>query len=153
MDTSQLLPLDATLTRLFEDGDPDALARPRERGHVECVSRVFGAVVAADYDAFAAELTDDVEIEIHGAADLPFIRRARGRVEARELVAHNFAALADQEPRIVSLTAQGDTMVVIGRETGRVRATGKPYDLHFIYQFTFREGKLAKIREYESVCG
>ena len=152
MDTTRLLPLDTTLTTLFEDGDPHAAGRAHERRNLGCVSRIFGAVLAGDYDHFEAELTPDVEFQLTGPSELPLRCHARGPAEVRKLVEHNFAATAEQEPQFVSLTAQGDQMVLIGREKGRVRESGQPYEVQFIYAFTFQDGKVSRITEYTAAC-
>jgi ketosteroid isomerase-like protein len=53
----------------------------------------------------------------------------------------------DQRPEIRSVTAQGDTVVVIAHERGRVRETGSPYALHWVQLFQFRDGRIARVLE------
>lgn len=38
-------------------------------------------------------------------------------------------------------------MVVIAHDQGRIRATDSPYSLHWVQVATFRDGKLARMRE------
>ena len=40
--------------------------------------------------------------------------------------------------------AQGDVVVVVARERGRFRETGRPYETHWVQIFTFRDGRLAR---------
>ena len=40
--------------------------------------------------------------------------------------------------------AQGDVVVVVAHERGRFRATGRPYETHWVQIFTFRDGQLAR---------
>jgi ketosteroid isomerase-like protein len=35
--------------------------------------------------------------------------------------------------------------VLIGREHGRVKATGEPYQMQFVQRFLFRDGRLASV--------
>ena len=49
-------------------------------------------------------------------------------------------------PQISSVIADGDDIVVIGRELGRIRGTGTAYDIQFAQHFKFREGKLASLQ-------
>jgi ketosteroid isomerase-like protein len=44
--------------------------------------------------------------------------------------------------------AQGDKVVVLGQHTGRVRATGRSYDLNWAQVYTVREGKVAALHSY-----
>lgn len=151
MDTQHLLPLDTTLGSLFEAGDCRTEGKELERQHVACLGRVFGAIAAGDFDAFADELADDVEMKFFSPPELPFRRTAWGKAEARTLTEHNFSVLTDQVPELQSLTAQGDSMVVVGRETGKVKASGIPYDVHFVYHFRFQNGKLLQVLQYTTL--
>lgn len=68
----------------------------------------------------------------------------RGRAE---VIQRNFALLEDQHPTIETVVAQGEQVVFVGREKGRVRATGRPYDLHLVQVYTFRNGKLVNMHQ------
>jgi ketosteroid isomerase-like protein len=43
---------------------------------------------------------------------------------------------------------QGDRIVVLGVATGRVKATNKTFEDHFVFSITVRNGKVSNIREY-----
>jgi ketosteroid isomerase-like protein len=49
---------------------------------------------------------------------------------------------------VQELVAQRDKVVVLGRHHGRIRATGKGYDLNWAQVFTVREGKIAAMHSY-----
>jgi ketosteroid isomerase-like protein len=151
METSRLFPLDTTLNRLYAAGDPQAEARRSEKEHVDTVTRFFDAVISSDLDAACAMLTDDVDVVLFSPPEFPLVRRASGPEEVRGLVTHNFSALANQQPEIQTITAQGDTLLMVGRESGTIRASGQPYDLHFVYQFNFRDGLICGVRQYTSL--
>ena len=150
MDTERLVPIDEVLTSLFEVDDPEAEARRYERKHVATLSRLFGALLAGDYTKNSGENTEDAEIELVGPTDFPFIRKAKGPAAIAEMVQHNFGTLTDQVPALTSLTAQGDQITLWGTERGRIRATGQFYDLHFVYLFTMRDGKVARVLQLGS---
>lgn len=151
MDTQHLMPLDSTLGSLFAAGDPRPEGKEQERANVACLERIFGALATGDFDAFAAELADDVEMKFFSPPELPFRRSAWGKAEARALTEHNFGVLTEQLPQLLSLTAQGDSLVVVGRESGKVKETGQPYDVHFVYHFRFRGGKLLQALQYTTL--
>jgi hypothetical protein len=54
--------------------------------------------------------------------------------------------VTDQRPSITSISAQGDTVVLFGREQGRIRGSNTPYDVEFVERFTFVDGRLASVR-------
>ena len=55
--------------------------------------------------------------------------------------------MAEQRPQIQTLTAQGDVVVIIAREEGVIRASGAPYDVTWVQEFTFANGKVRQLRE------
>jgi ketosteroid isomerase-like protein len=44
--------------------------------------------------------------------------------------------------------AQGDRVLVVGVATGKIKATNKPFEDHWAFDITIRNGKLTNIREY-----
>jgi ketosteroid isomerase-like protein len=131
----------------FEADDGNVGMKSHERNRVNAVRRQFEALGTGDMDAFLEPLHPDVELEIAAPTELPWMRRARGIEELRTVVEHNFATLQDQDARLVSITAQGEVVVVVGRECGRIRESGAHYHVYFTYQFTFRENKIRRILE------
>jgi ketosteroid isomerase-like protein len=136
------------LRHAFEEGDPEAPAKQTEAANVEQVQDQYRALARGDFPAFVEKLADDVELEIVGPPEVPFVGRWRGRATVAEAVRTNFALLEDQRPEIQSVVAQGDTVVLVAREQGRYRPTGRAYDLHWVQLFTFRDGKVSRVREF-----
>ena len=54
------------------------------------------------------------------------------------------------EPR--EYVAQGDKVVALGTERGRVRATGKTFDNPWALVFTVRDGLITEFRGYEDTA-
>ena len=75
----------------------------------------------------------DVDLEIHAPPEFSWIRQATGADQVRQAVTHNFGTLRSQQPQLLTLVAQGHVIVLVGRERGEVRASGHPYDVHFVY--------------------
>ena len=142
-----LLAFGQVLQAGFEADDPTFGVKALEQGHLCAIQRQFDALSHGDLDAFLQELHPDVELDMYGPTEIPFIRQARGVEEFRRAVAHNFAVLTDQRSEFLNLVAQGNIVVLIGRERGRVRESGMPYDVHFSYEFTFRDGKVVRVRQ------
>jgi len=51
-------------------------------------------------------------------------------------------------PKPPEFVAQADRVLVVGVATGRIKATNKPFDDHWVVDITIRDGRLATIREY-----
>jgi ketosteroid isomerase-like protein len=139
--------LTESIIRAFEADDLESLTKRRERSHVESLRRQVAAIGAGDFESCLREFDSDIELEIHCPADFPFVRRARGVEQVRAAIAHNFAAVEAQMPRILHVVGQGDIIDITLTETGRIKATGQPYDVATFQQFIFGGGKLVRFRE------
>ena len=51
-------------------------------------------------------------------------------------------------PEPPEFVAQGDRVLVVGRATGKIKATNKTFEDHWVFAITARNGKVTKIREY-----
>ena len=98
--------------RLFAEGDPQAATKLREQQHVAIVTDQLAALLAGNPDGFVAHLDPDVEIHLHTPPEFDMISYARGPEATRDLLIHNFGLLADQQAEILSIVAQGDTVVI-----------------------------------------
>jgi len=131
----------------FRANDPEAAAKQRERGHIRCIHLMFHAIARRQFAECLELMTDDVDFEILGPANSPFIGSWRGRAEVLAAMERNFKIVTDQCPTIESLTAQGDLVVLIARETGRLTATDETYSARWAQEFTFDHGRVCRLRE------
>ena len=51
-------------------------------------------------------------------------------------------------PKPPEFVAQGDRVLVVGVATGKIKATNKTFEDHWVFDITVRDGKLTKIQEY-----
>jgi hypothetical protein len=132
----------------FREGDANAAAKTVEIDNIRQLEEQYRAIVRGDYAGVVAMMAEDIDLEIIGPPSVPLAGRWQGRERVAEALARNFGMVEDQQPVLQSVTAQGDTVVVIARERGRWKPTGRTYDVHWIQVFTFRDGKLARVREF-----
>jgi ketosteroid isomerase-like protein len=92
-------------------------------------------------------MTDDFEMEIIGPPEIPLVGCWRGRGEVQAALQRNFSLLVDQRPVLIGVATHRDAVVVMGRETGRVAATQRPYSVHWVQWFTLRDGQLCRFLE------
>jgi ketosteroid isomerase-like protein len=86
-----------------------------------------------------------VELSIRGFA--PINGNWRGRAEVVAATRKNFGELENQQPIVESMIWQGDSVVVLVRESGFLKSTGEPYSVRGMEWFTFADGKIKKIEE------
>jgi ketosteroid isomerase-like protein len=137
----------------FLDGDPSAQAKAAEADHVRRVREMYGAIARGDFAAFAEGLADDIHFDLAGHSELPFAGRWEGRDRVLEAIRDNFAQVEDQKPVVESVVAQGDTVVVVFNEEGRVKATGNTYHLRCVQVFTLRDGRVTRVRQVAGTRG
>lgn len=136
-----------TFEAAFQEGDTNLASKSEEAGNVHQVEQLYRILAQGDFTALGELLADDVVFEIIGSSANPFAGYAKGRQQVIDAARHNFSLLEDQQPQIESVVAQGDTVVVMARERGRFAPTGQDYDFYWVQLYTFKEGKLVRIRE------
>jgi ketosteroid isomerase-like protein len=113
---------------------------------IATVEEQVAAIMRGDFEAALRQASPDVELEIYAPQEFPFIRRARGIIELRKALQHNFGGVEDQQPMISNVLAQGDVVVMFGTERGRIRTSGMAYHVEFVDRFTFVDNALKNIR-------
>jgi uncharacterized protein len=135
-----------TFEAAFQEGDTNLANKSEEASNVRQVEQMHRILAQGDFTALGELLADEVVFEIIGSSDNPFARYAQGRQQVIDAAHHNFALLEEQTPEIESVVAQGDS-VALARERGRFGPTGRDYDFHWVQLYTFKEGKVIRIRE------
>ena len=118
--------------------------------NIQAVQQWFEAFGQGDMETVLSRMADDVKWECGSAKEfLPYGGTWRGTDEIGQ-----FFRLMDEtmefehfEPQ--QYIAQGDYVVVLGRERLRPRATGRTVENHWALVFTFSDGKISRLRTYE----
>ena len=117
-----------------------------ERENVRTVRRLYACFFGqGDIPGTLRLLTDDVEWWLAGPAGDPALgRHWHGREQVGRFLAAFPETLEIQafEPR--TFVAQGDTVVVLGRELARVKPTDRLCETEWAMVFTLRDGKIAR---------
>lgn len=135
------------LVSAFTHGDPHAGEKSAEAENLRVLEDQYRAIGAGDFAAALAVLADDVVMEIDCPPTFAFAGRWRGRNAVAEAIGKNFAMVAEQKPEIESVIAQGDTVVIVGRETGKYLPTDQWYEVRWVHLHTFKNGQVVKFRE------
>jgi uncharacterized protein len=116
--------------------------------NVEVLEAMYDAFGRGDVPAVLAGMTDDVEW--HEAENMPY---GPSPVHGPQAVAENvFAPLIGDIPDFTvtpeEFIGSGDTIAVVTRYGGTGKATGKELDMPVIHVFDFRDGKVARFRQF-----
>ncbi len=115
--------------------------------NVQIVKNFFAAMGSTNKQALLALVAEDIEWIIPGE-DWPLAGTHRGRAGLAAVLQKASEEVETTYPAPPEFVAQGDRVLVIGSAKGKIKATNKMFEDHFVFAITVRDGKLAKIREY-----
>jgi uncharacterized protein len=115
--------------------------------NVQIVKDFFAAIGRGDKEGLLALVAEDIEWIIPGE-DWPLAGTHRGRAGVADAFQKASEEVPFSYPEPPEYLAQGDRVMVVGFAKGKIKATNKTFEDHFVFAITLRDGKLAKIREY-----
>ena len=116
------------------------------------VRTVFEMFGRGDVPGLLEIITDDAEWAAPGPETVPYFGERSGREGALEFFKNLGSTIEFESFEPGDLIAEGDRVVALGRERGRVRSTGKVFNNRWALVFTIREGKVAGFRCYENTA-
>jgi ketosteroid isomerase-like protein len=119
-----------------------------EQENVDVVRKGYEAFGRGDISGLLAQLDTDVEWRTPGPADLPTAGQRRGHEAVQEFFQTLSGLVEVQRFEPKQFIAQGDTVIVIGDDTSRVKATGTTLESRFVHVFTVQNGKVVAFEEY-----
>ena len=118
--------------------------------NTQVVKDAYAGFLRGDIAAVLDSLTDDVQWEgvkgTEGAVPQGGLRRGKAEVATFFEQVNSTFAFDRFEPQ--EYVAQGDTVVAIGRYSGTVKGSGTHTASDWTMVFTFRDGKIARFREF-----
>jgi uncharacterized protein len=115
--------------------------------NVQIVKDAFAALGRGDKQGLLALSAEDIEWIIPGEG-WPLAGTHRGHAELADLFQKASEVVETSFPEPPEFVAQGDRVLVVGFSKGRVKATNRTFEDHFVFAVTVRNGKLTNIREY-----
>ena len=115
--------------------------------NIRLVKNFFAAMGSSNARDLLALAAEDIEWIIPGEG-WPLAGTHRGHAGLADVFqkASEEIEMAYSEPP--EFVAQGDRVLVVGVATGKIKATNKPFEDHWVFAITVRNGKLTNIREY-----
>lgn len=113
--------------------------------NLEIIQSVYAAYARRDFAAFYALL--DPDIEVRQTRQLPWGGEYRGYDQVRGLFT-KVAELTETTPTPEEYVESGETIVAIGRLSGRAKLTGKAIDVRVVHAWTLRDGRVIRYDAY-----
>jgi ketosteroid isomerase-like protein len=115
--------------------------------NVQTVKDFFAAMGRGDKQGLLALVASDIEWIIPGE-DWPLAGTRRGHAGLADLLQRNSETMEISSSDPPEFVAQGDRVLVVGVSRGRVKATNRTFEDHWVFAITVRNDKVTNIREY-----
>lgn len=120
--------------------------------NTKLIQDAYGAFGRGDIPGLLSTLSDDVAWEHAESADIPWADKFKGH----DGVMKFFTALGETvdflafEPH--TFIADGDTVVVPGREKAKHKTNGREWATDWVHVFTVKHGKVTNFHEYTNTA-
>ncbi len=115
--------------------------------NVQIVKNFLAAIGSRNKQGLLALSAEEIEWIIPGEG-WPLAGTHRGHAGLENLLQKANDAVETSYPKPSEFIAQGDRVLVVGFATGRIKATNRKFEDHWVFDITVRNGKLTNVREY-----
>jgi ketosteroid isomerase-like protein len=115
--------------------------------NVQVVKDFFAAIGSGEKQRVLALVAEEIVWIIPGE-DWPLAGTHRGHAGLADVIKKASEELETTYPKPPEFVAQGNRVLVVGVATGKIKATKKTFEDHWVFDITVRNGKLTNIREY-----
>jgi uncharacterized protein len=116
------------------------------------VQSIFEAFGRGDIPGVLGHVSEDVTWRAPGPEVVSYFGDRRGHAGATEFFVQLGTNVDFEHFEPGAFVAEGDKVVVLGRERGRVKATGKSFDNDWALVFTVEGGKVTGFQCYENTA-
>lgn len=118
----------------------------------QIVQQLYAAFAQGDLGAVLNALAEDFEWQIPGPAEIPLAGTYRGREQVARLLSQMSEVAVFEQFIPQEFLAQEQTVVVLGEERFRVKATGLTVENVWAHVWTLRAGQVTRLREYNDTA-
>ena len=123
-----------------------------EQDNVRTVQEIYAAFGRGDIPAILNVVSPDVQWVNAGPAEIPYAKQRRGLAEVEDFFQTLYATVEPEEFEPKEYFAQGDRVLVLGRWSGRSKATGRHFDSPWAMAWTLQDGKVTSFHSYEDTA-
>jgi len=124
----------------------------RDGNPVALVLSLYQRLLSEPQAAITTGLAPDVVWENPLPDTIPFGGRCEGHEGCARYLARLLDAIEMEDFTIDDTITEGDRVVLVGRETSRVKKTGRRYTMGWVHVVHVRDGLLTRIREYNDTA-
>ncbi|PRY04720.1 nuclear transport factor 2 family protein [Paraburkholderia sp. BL25I1N1] len=114
--------------------------------NVQIVKDFFAAMGRGDKQGLLAISAENIEWIIPG--EWPLAGTHRRHAGLADLLQKASETVETSYPKPPEFVAQDDRVLAVGFATGRIKATNRSFEDHWVFAITIQNGKVRKIREY-----
>ena len=115
--------------------------------NVQIVKKFLAALGRRDKQGLLALAAGDIEWIVPGE-NWPLAGTYHGPAGLENLLQKANETVETSYPAPPEFIAQGDRVLVVGFATGKIKATNRTFEDHWVFDITVRNGKLTNVREY-----
>src|SRR6201992_2760204 len=115
--------------------------------NVQIVKSFLAALGRRDKQGLLALSAEDIEWIVPGGG-WPLAGTHRGHAGLENLLQKANEAVETSYPEPPEFIAQGDRVLVVGFARGRIKATNRTFEDHWVFAIPIRNGKVTSLREY-----
>ena len=120
---------------------------------VDVVREAYACFERRDIPALLQLVDDNVDWQAPGPTqEMSWAGGYHGRDQVRQFFDSLERSLDFLEFSPDQFVQQGDTVVVLGHERDRVKATGKTYEVAWAHCFEVKDGKIARFHDYQDTA-
>jgi hypothetical protein len=115
--------------------------------NVQIVKKFLAALGRRDKQGLLALAAGDIEWIVPGE-NWPLAGTYHGHAGLENLLQKANETVETSYPAPPEFIAQGDRVLVVGFATGKIKATNKTFEDHWVFDIIVRNRKLTNVREY-----
>ena len=115
--------------------------------NVQIVKEFFAALGRRDKQGLLALSAEEIEWIVPGEG-WPLTGTHRGHAGLADVLQKANETVETSYPEPPEFVSQGDRVLVVGFATGRIKATNRTFEGHWVFDIIVRDGKLSNVREY-----
>jgi len=112
------------------------------------VQQAYNSIKAGNIEAFLELLAEDVQWQLPEMVNVPFAGSWHGREGVRQFFSKTFELQDVVEFEPDEYIAQDDRVVVLGRFTMRIKATGRDFSSNWAHVWTVTHGSVTHFYEF-----
>ncbi|MFQ6050640.1 MAG: nuclear transport factor 2 family protein [Candidatus Hydrothermarchaeota archaeon] len=124
----------------------------KEQENVQLVKKHFAAFEQGNLPAALNMLAEDIDFQSpvtrNPSVEISWARPRHGREEVAAFFKELLDKVQPERMEMMEFTAQGDRVIVEGRNRGTVKSTGRAYEHDWVMVFTLSRGKIVRFRHY-----